>query len=519
MQDKIEPIDSRGALVWANLTRLFPVFLICYLYELAHFNLSIDEEVFAFARPEKALELGRWTQALVRKWFWPQPSVPFGPFVIFGLFACLGYMLFLRALNVRVAKLRHIVVFPLFIAFPVWFTQVEFSINILPFGLALALCCGAAFLFSLVMPGSTRPRHPQAALLYPLVVSLVTIAVGVYQSFVLFFAVLAVGIAVTFYVRGEIKRGAGYLAGLVVIALISGLALLLSQGIARILGLVYGIPLSKYAKNFIDLGAFLTAPGHVMAQTLDQVYMIYAGYWRPFAWAEGIFLAIPCFGLAAFGILAVRRRDIRLGVALLTLGLLLLIPFGFNLFMGGSLPMRVFIATPAVVTLLLLLPLELLRNRRVTGAALILAGLAFLHILYIQSMVQARAWVTQQYDLYHAHAIHQRIMLAAGPHYPPGPIKVDFGGCCGPAALYPAVWSSSSSGSFFEWGNGNPNRMVSFMNLLGLSPVTRVSPAERQQLRSVYENLPVYPAEGSVALVRDVVVVKLGETITKSEND
>jgi hypothetical protein len=74
----------------------------------------------------------------------------------------------------------------------------------------------------------------------------------------------------------------------------------------------------------------------------------------------------------------------------------------------------------------------------------------------------------------------------------------------------PAARVEVFGASFFEHDGGNPYRVGHYLELLGVkglrpTPITAV----RDQLADI-EKLPSWPAPGSVALIADKLVIKLG---------
>ncbi|MEC8181506.1 MAG: hypothetical protein VX123_05605, partial [Pseudomonadota bacterium] len=72
--------DSFAAFAW-----LTGIFLGIHAFELTAFNLSIDDEIFAYSRPDALIELGRWSHAVIRYLLWDQPVLPFAPYFLFAL--------------------------------------------------------------------------------------------------------------------------------------------------------------------------------------------------------------------------------------------------------------------------------------------------------------------------------------------------------------------------------------------------------------------------------------------------
>jgi hypothetical protein len=144
------------------------------------------------------------------------------------------------------------------------------------------------------------------------------------------------------------------------------------------------------------------------------------------------------------------------------------------------------------------------------NAMLVLGVLFVIQCLYIQSMQQAWAWVTQRHDYTVASALTRDIMSMVDQ--PVGsPVKVDFHGKLNVRSPYPRVKTTTLGESFFEWDQGNPMRMVLYMKMMGFYRYEWLSPEEKAAMEPAYAGMPVWPRPGSVRLVDGVVVVKLSE--------
>ena len=84
--------DSFAAFAW-----LTGIVVVIHAFELTAFNLSIDDEIFAYSRPDALIELGRWSHAVIRYLWWDQPVCPSrltscsrspSPMPIYGCCAC-----------------------------------------------------------------------------------------------------------------------------------------------------------------------------------------------------------------------------------------------------------------------------------------------------------------------------------------------------------------------------------------------------------------------------------------------
>ena len=75
-------LNRNAAVAWVCLVALC---LLIYSFELNNFNLSIDEEYYAFSANDSLINLGRWSHAAIRYLIWDQPILPFAPLIVFAM--------------------------------------------------------------------------------------------------------------------------------------------------------------------------------------------------------------------------------------------------------------------------------------------------------------------------------------------------------------------------------------------------------------------------------------------------
>lgn len=479
---------------------LLVLFFLCYIYAVANFNLTVDSEYFAFDRPDW-LGNGRWALQWLTDFLWPKPVTPAGPHILFGLLGSAAYLVTLRAFGITTPRLIDYVLFPLYIAFPVWFAQTEFPANVIGDGLALLLCALAALQSRTCIAG--RPEPLEIAV----IVQLLTMAAGIYQSTCLIWVALAFALDLTALAEDRI-RWKRYGANAATILLVVMLALGESTLIGKLVLWLQNRDLSAYATSFLRLDLLAAHPWQVLRTTLGQAAALYAGYWRPFGMAAWVFAAVMLF-LPALLLLQAPRTPVLAAAGLLACAAIAASPILLDPVMGGVLPLRVCMAAAAASWLFLFLPTRLLSSRWSRWGAMLLGVLAFTQILYIQSMIQARSWMVQQHDRLLAGQLHARIdevRPADGKA-----VKVRFFGRIHPDWPYPALESTVSGSSFFEWDGGNPYRMTSFMRVLGYDDLTVTAPDDCERLTPEFAGMPVWPARGAVRAAGDIVLVKLSD--------
>ena len=484
---------------------LFLVYFVAYSFEINNFNISIDDEFLAYSPRSTFVEIGRWVHPLVRESLWPQPVSPAGPYIIFGICVCLGYLYSLRAFGVEKFEFFHFGSFAAFILLPVWSSQLEFSANIIPLGIAM-VSASAAVLLTVSSIDGRRAKNAGRLIIAAV---LLAVTAGAYQSAILVFPVLMIGVLLRQRLMPADRRAADFLvplcisSGVLVVSI--GIYLLVSTAVMR----GYGIQPSAYGQHFVHPDVLFAHPRTVLRDVLHDLRGVYFSWWTAFGAARYVFSWTLIAGLAV-SLYPARNSIAKATLAAASLLAMVALPAAFTILAGGGLPLRTLVATPSVFLMVMLLfhhSTQFRAIRQLAGAAVILVALQG---LYIQSMYQARTNLVQKQDLLTAAALNSdilRVVETTGVE----PIRVDFRGYRRSVSIYPLVPTTTSGASFFEWDDGNSYRMVRYMNLIGFHRYVSIDLEERERIRSNYRAMPSWPAPGSVKLLNDVVLVKLSD--------
>jgi len=482
----------------------FAIFVICYGYELTNFNLSIDEEILV--NGTNWVGIGRWALQFITVLFWPQPTTPFGPFILFGIFGSISIIILLNTFNIKKPIIVYLAIFPLFIAFPVWFTQVEFSSNIIGCGIALLLNCLATY-FTKSLFLQNNPISKKIQYLLSILI-IIAFTVGIYQSFIFLYIVLSIPVFLHLYIQnGGIYSYFRRIIGVLSIAAASfALSLLISNLVMRL----FHIKLDQYAESFLKIDMLLNEPKNILDTTIIQINNIYGLYWSEFGFAEYIFLSIPFVGIILLSLSISSGKLIRNFVVIGSMIFIAIVPFWLNPFMGGEIPVRTFVAIPAVIWIFLFMPLIVSNSKKIELVIFIIGIIAFTQILYIQSSIQAKAWTIQQHDILLAESLYRKIAELNSVKENNSPIKLAFFGAKTPYGNpYPTVYSSTNGASFFEWDEGNDYRIISFMRLIGFNNLLPIDKDDCIRIIPEFSLMPSWPASGSVKLVGDTTIIKL----------
>jgi hypothetical protein len=489
------------AIAW----RLLLVFCLLYVYELANFNLTIDDEFLAQSASCQFADIGRWVHPLLRSTLWPQVVVPGAPLLLFGAAFAVSFVYLARLFGITRFEPVHYAAFVAYATFPSWIAQIEYAANVLPNAIGV-WCVGVAALQTVPPADRTAQRPPWRQL--GLAVVVCAVAIGAYQSLALMYLALVLGAGIVVFLARPAPDWHGLWAtgwrALVVLALAFGLSL----GIGRLTMALCGVQPSDYGYSFIDAGQALRHPVRALGLAINEVRRLYFSYWRPFGAAATTYLATVL--LCVYAAVRLSRPGTRWWMAV-ALTLLLLIPAGLSFVSANTMTVRTFFASAAVLLCLLLIANALARTTVQRRLVLVLAVLCGVQGLYVNAVQQARGWSVARHDLLLAGAIHAELMRLHGAA-DGTPIFVSFRGERVFKSLYPLIPTSSAGASFFGWDGGDQSRIVAYMNLIGYADLRAYPEPAPGAFDAEYARMPIWPAAGSIRRVGTGYLVRLGET-------
>jgi hypothetical protein len=482
---------------------LFAIAAFANLYFLATYSLSFDDDIAALRTdPSVWVAQGRFTVYLVEKFLFPQSAIPYAPYVLFAACMATAYMLILRMHRFSLGW-RAYLGFPVFCAFPTWWFISEFYSNVPSVGIGLLLTCLALY-FAVGPAGqapadaATRNRHRLLAVL------LLGLAIGAYQSFALMFICMAAGVALAELVRsGEAARRApavilGRLCGTWGLALL-GIAL---YAAINALAQKLSAQNSGYIDSFIDIQPLIHTPFDRIAGVLREMAVIYSGQASRFGGAMPLALVFFAWAVAAVAF----RTGRQFAWGLLLLCVVWLAPFLLH-FATGPIPLRILLAVAYVAWLMVMLALAVTPGR----ALLVLVALIVVYqiqLISVTSQYQAAAEITQSHDRLLAADLYRRMGESSKGFDREAPIVLDVYGYKNVVTPYSTAWSSLAQASFFGWGGGFLERMVSYMNVLGYRNVRPATDAERRQFAPLFDDMSAWPAAHSVKKVGNAYLVR-----------
>jgi hypothetical protein len=490
-----------------EFSALLGVGIVLNLIPMSHFLLSVDDEVGAFRTdPSVWISDGRWTAFLVEKFIFPLPVMPFAPNLFFYICLAVSYMVILRAHNLKFSWITTLA-YCAFVAHPVWWFIGEFYSNLPSTGLGV-LCLSVAVYITSRINLCVRFNRGQI-LQFASASFFLSLAIGAYQSLAMFYLVVAIG-SVIFTAKDKanepptaflslVKRIAAlvavFLSGLILYAFFNKVA-------KHFYPVNYG-----YLDSFLKIDELLANPLQITRLTVNEMFKIYAGSVQSFG--VSFFISTVVLGIATV-LLITQKTLISSARMTLFIGALLLSPFLLHFVTGGAfLPMRSMLAVSFITWLSVIVILE--KRGSLQALGLILTSVLIFQMVTINSQYAASTILATTHDRLTAEAIYARI-AEVDPHFDrEARAPVDLYGKFSFNSRYPSPDSSTMSASFFDWDEGNANRMLKYMQLLGFSNVFALHPTIRIGLTPKFKDMPVWPAPGSVRLDNGVYLIKLSE--------
>lgn len=322
-------------------------------------------------------------------------------------------------------------------------------------------------------------------------------SISVYQSFAP--AMLTIGLAIC-VLRGRSEttrfdiRDAGRLALLLIAAL-------MIYKLGDIFFRALFPARNAYFESLIRPGELFADPFNVVWRTMSQMAAALGVNVR--AYGSPLWSIPLLAGLGVFSL--VRQAGNRKGLAVLAMLAALVAPFSIHLLSGGDMPMRSLVGLPIAIWFLTYSALTDVspKTRAISGWVW---AVAVFQIVALQNSYQAANELVGKHDVIVATSITER--LAAEPGFDPTKAYalVTFG-LRQFSTPYPR--RETIGHSFFEWDE--PWRIANFSRLLGLRNLKGPTPDQIAKHITAAASLPVWPAEGSVKLLDDVVLVRMGE--------
>lgn len=490
---------------------LWAIFSVFYFSELANFSLSIDDELAVFRRdPAVWLAQDRWVNYLIERFLLRPPVIPFFPIFVFGALASLSYMIVVKAHRYSLDQAPVLLVFILFGAFPIFYFILDYSVAMVSIGVGVLLSCVAVFLFDRMLHALASPESGRRGIarLFAGQVILGSVAIGIYQSLILLVAAGCCGLFLLRYLRGPAMpvRQILLVHACLACSIVASVALsfLISRGFQWLLGVQ-----PSYIGKFVRIDRLWDDPLLVIKMFAKQYWSIYGGKRTVYGFRYVTFPALLALGMFALAARAPERRAKSVLFIVLYMIGITAIPLGINLVAGGSMPLRALIAVPYVFWFFAA-GAVLSHIPAVRRIAIVLVAIVAIQCLYTFSVFQAQKRLVLDHDKLLASEIYARIVKEIPDFDRLKPYVVEISGAHEYRSIYREIPTSTLSASFFEIDRNNRDRIPYFMKIMGYANLVPADPATQQAVRPIIQNMPVWPAAGSVRVVDGIVLIHLG---------
>ncbi|MGJ4727993.1 glucosyltransferase domain-containing protein [Luteimonas sp. SDU101] len=495
------------------LLLLLGIFTLFYFSALSGFALSIDDEMGAVRTdPGVWASQGRWLLYLLELWVIPQPTLAFFPMFVFGLCCSIGYLLVARAYGLGLADGRTYLLFLIFCAFPTLYHIINFAGNLVGLGVGILACCAAIHLFARDVSRPIDERHEdhKARLVsFALQSVLVAIAIGAYQSIVLFALAGYLGITLH-HMLAHHMPWRDWLARNAWTAAVLAVATALSEAAGLSLRRMLGVPL-EYVNGFFRPGLLLEDPANVVLRTLKAIGELYGGDASAYGY---VFLAIPALisaGLVGLAVRATSQGPRRLALATFQGAAVLAAPFLLNLATGGYLlPLRSMLGVPVAIWSIVLLG-AFSPSKPIRVVTLTLSAVVAVQSLYSFSALQSARQLQFDRDKQLAAEVYFRVVEKIPDFDRSRRYPIAVFGYPPSSTIYPIPRTSTFGASFFQWSHGRTVRFVALLQALGYPGFSAAYEGDNKLVLDMLA-MPAWPNPESIRFTRGTVLVKLGDT-------
>lgn len=394
---------------------------------------------------------------------------------------------------------QRLIPFSIFIGYPLLSFALEFEQLIFTLVMGIASASFAAILSYRSFENQALPVSKKIALAC-FALLLLSFSISIYQSLIFYFIILI--LAKLLFTQED--RLVKYFAGIAAFVLTS-----LGVYYLILFAFLYFFKLElTYIDQFIDISKILHDPAGVLRMFVFEVAETELGF-------ESRFGTSLCFsGVLFLGLLARIFESFRQEFSwkvLVLIPLIVILPYSMSLLFGSGMPLRSLVSVPLGLAVLLEFTLST-RFRLLKIASLISGTVLFLQIIKTLSHYNAINQFRLHHDREMAHQVYQAIVRANPGFNRDSTYQVDFFRFKEiPLSAYTAPNSSTINGSFFQWDNGNPDRIVYFMKLHGYDNFVTLSAEKRLLVKPYYEDMNVWPDVNSVKRIGDVTLIKLGK--------
>lgn len=490
--------------------------VIAYAYEIFHYSFTMDEETHALLRSAHPgwISQRRWGMYTLSFLLFPNPVIPFVPTLVAVSFTALASFLITHLLSPKNSWEGYLAA-PVFIACPVYYYCFMFSLLGYGIGIGLFLSSAAVCLFV-----SKRCAGRLGAL------CLMTFCIGIYQAFAVWAAVLFCLYLVAGIIRECDKRPGDYLKEAASFIVLMLLSILCFYVVSEVFFHVFNLQESWYPASIYQTMQWNLSHFRIVFTTLSRaIPQFYLGsemaYGAPIA---GLMYAFPLWlMLTVFMLLRGRQSTAVKVLGLVFLGIALAAPFSLTIMSGERLQIRTHLAIPLVFSALVLFASSV-RGGFVRYLLIISSIYCVFQFVVLNHRLAFSNDLTWHADRDFALRLQKSIddMTVQLAPRGKGHFKaVDIVGRHQRLRHHPLILpgfpggpeflEAQGGGSFFEWQQNDPGRILRFMQLLMVEPYKPANLKQRRLLMDASVGMPSWPSPDSLKIVDDILIIKLSD--------
>lgn len=477
---------------------LSTVALAAYGFELFNLNLSIDEEIHAtYSAPTLGwISQGRWGMYLLNKFIMPYTIIPFIPLFIALIFHIIATLLILRSWEVT-SEPDKFIVGAIYVTFPTMAYMYTFStIN---YGIGIGLFCIALSLFIY----SSNEGLKRFFAVLP-----ASFAIAIYQGFI----PALVAVFLVYIILMQIRTGKLIVVHIINMAFISILSLLIYYVVQKFILMIGIVPGLTYVSDYFDVGFlqhyFYTVLTRIWLYLFLPVYLGGESVYSINMRGIGVLLFVSFIGLFV-NLLKSKLSTISKILVTSFLLVLLILPFISGFLMQGYMSLRFLVALPTVIAGLVTLGM-LNGSKNFKIFVVILASYCIFQFVTSTNHLFASSHLALEADRMLASRLIGRIedVQAETDTKELRYIEI-IGYYSRPSTeLIPKI--ETFGASFFEWDQGNPYRILPFLQTIGFEELQPLPLQSRGQMIKIADLMPVWPDKDSIKIIDNIVLVKFG---------
>ncbi|WP_339675746.1 glucosyltransferase domain-containing protein [uncultured Gimesia sp.] len=489
------------------LSYLLVLCCFSFTYELFNFTLSIDEENYAERlRPDVShyldwVEQGRWSMYLLNYLYPANPIIPFAPFFFSLVCSALSFSLIVRILSSE-RTVRDYIAAPLFMACPTLYYI--YSFNTLNYGVGIGFLTGALSVYIFIFW--------RGKINWLISVLLIAFTIGVYQAFLPWLITLCCFSILRECIEDRIDVKQKF-HSLLSFLFFVGSGFIVYYLFLYVFRFYLNIEPDEYIDSFVRFQFSYEYISQTASNIISSMKNTYLG--RDDIYDQNIYSLFFVFTLAVSVVLfQILHKSSSFASKLTGLMLLFLIvsaPFSLNLLNEGVMPTRALLAVPLVLSGLVFLSLSI--SSQAIRALIILGVVTTLfQFISINNRFAFSDYITWQADRSLSIRILNRIdELDYGPNVRPTDKKAyALVGHITREKYSLIVEKESLGASFYSWDQGSVHRVLSMMRSMGVDEFRPATLEEQRSIMQYADRMPVWPANGSVALKNGITIVKLG---------